>query len=497
MKLDGVTMSDDPAAVFAVNRLTREAYLQAADAADRAGNAADAAKFRSLAVSLLTPDAASMGAASASETERLKAERIKNLQQNTGSPEIKVTPVKGAVIAKEPSMFTSGIRLRSNPPFKADFFWALKDQPSPPPSVKEVLYGSRKSGLRALGSANHPSLGYPPDAQIESQILSLLASSPTPYDAFVQFTLANAPGGIWTLDAYQVNEALRSFERNYSLYQDAKDAAAWGLRFPDDMRADIAFKRMKLAATEWDNLFLGFYVPLSGSLQTDASAAEAKNLVYQLGSDPTFFYTEGYNSYLTLSYVFPTITTVQTLHAPNADGGYPSESLEIWYSHVYRSLQYFVPVMAKFLTAAGSPAIDTINLLAIPNLENSPRFVSWVVASSFFMFFRFNADKELRGMADDHQLADFIEGTNLAFAKNTIEVKLYQLIGQSIAKQIEGLELIERLLKLAKMPLDIIIGAGGKALDLAKALSLWEWILIALGGVAAVTATAVVVRKVL
>jgi hypothetical protein len=476
-QLDGVTMSDDPAAVSAVNRMTREAYLQAATAAEQAGDPVDAAKFRALAVSLM-PDGAVMGTA--------KSEK---------GPKIEVTPVEPL---EKPFTWSPGIQPRSyKPPLRADFFWALKGQK---PSVKDALYGSKQSGMR-LGSPAKakPSLGYPPDAQIEADIMSRLASSQTPYDAFVQFVIAQAPDYLkpsgatpWTLDAYQVNEALRSFERNYSLYQDAKDAAAWGLRFPDDMRADIAFKRMKLAEQQWNDMFLGFYEPLTGTIQppgNDQAVANAKGLIDQLGSDPTFFYTAGYSNYL-IEWVYPSITTTKTLTGT-------SRTLELWYAHVYRSLQYFMPVLAKFLTSAGEPAIDTISAFDVPNLENPTRFASWAVASSFFMFFRFNADKELRGMADDSQLADFAEGAKLAFAENSAEMQLYAMIGQSISKQISNLELLERLLKLAKMPLDLIQGAAGAALNLAGSISWWEWILIAIGGTVAVTATVVAVRKVL
>lgn len=307
----------------------------------------------------------------------------------------------------------------------------------------------------------------------EAQIAPLLQTMPF-YDAFVKFTLDTAPSYInpnWKTP-FQVNEALKSFERTYSSQQNARQAASWGVRVPLTMRADIAYKRMKLAASQWNNMFLGYFMAIDASGGNPNGIPEGPSGSFN-PSDPgaqSAISCLGSNS--TVKVDGSEYTILQTLHAPNADGGYPSEDLEFWYLHVYRALQTFVPILAKQLSESCCTAtvenpdasVDPASIyssFAVPNLDNPDAFVLWVISASTFKFYELygnepDANLLLRKLLTDSLVTDISNGYKDASAVLDCEQYFYALASKSIAGTIAYLEYWQKILKVLQVPYQLL-----------------------------------------
>lgn len=321
-------------------------------------------------------------------------------------------------------------------------------------------------------------------ASVAGLIANMQATGSDLYSIFVAYCLKEKlPSTPWAADAYQVNEALKVFSANYAATQSSTEAAAWGVRFPLDMRADIAFKRLTLASAQWDELFTGWYTPLTGHLTTDQATADAQNLIGQMGARPTFFYTPGHSVYL-VGWESPSITTPQTL-TNGPDGTKGSLNLELWYSHVYRALGAFVAGAMTYYYNTGRNPADVYRELDIPNVD-SLQFNLWVVAGNTFWFDRFGGNQALRDATSNGFLNEIKAGFNLAAVQGTAEVNLGQLIGASIKSQIDFLTYIQYILKILALP--VTLGAnlltGGAFPDLLPPIPWYVWAgLTFLGGV--------------
>lgn len=285
------------------------------------------------------------------------------------------------------------------------------------------------------------------------------------YDAFVAFTIAHKPANLaWTVDAYSVNEALKIIEANYARRQSIAQAAAFGVRFPKSLTADIAFSRLQVP----DALagYLGVYTPLTGFLTTTQNDQAAQGLMAQLGPSPTFFYTPGQSVYL-VGWQSPSVTTVGGLTGT-------SDLLGRFLDHVYRALAVWIPAMAVRYRAIGRNPAEVYSDFDAPGLYNSASFVLWTIAANTFQFDRFNnganapANQALRDVVTTGVLNEAESGFRLAGDIGTAEINLGQLIGQSIQSQIDYLSFIQYILKILALPVSVILNVltGGKFPDL-------------------------------
>jgi len=343
-----------------------------------------------------------------------------------------------------------------------------------PHAIPSGPFGQRISSMANLGVMRFatkaaplpaPRLGQfsdPASQQMLTYVKDFLAIGMTPYEAFVRLTLNYAPDylkGKWQMDAFQVNEALRTFERNYSSQQNVSEAAMWGLRDLQDMKADMAFKRMKLAAPEYDEAFLGYYEPFKGGIDA-AKVAIMVGLTAALGP-------VGALSVLVIDPVKQYAETVKRLLDP-------TDTLFLWYAHVYRMLQIFVPGYAYLLDQQGKDPADLYVNFVVPNLESPAVFDLWVVAANTFVFSRLNAPGVLRRIMSDTQLNQVIEGEKKAIQKGQAELAVLQAIGSNIDTYIDALVLAEWIAKVLAWP----IKAAASLPDLGKV----DWEKIALYG---------------
>lgn len=274
------------------------------------------------------------------------------------------------------------------------------------------------------------------------------ANGLSPYDAFVAYVLAEKPANVtWAADAYQVNEALKTIEDNYAQQQSFSDAAAWGVRFPDDMIGDIAFKRMRLAAPEYEEAFLGHWKNVTKYFNPDAPAAQ--DAMATLGTKWGRFQWNLDNG---------AFDWVQTLTGA-------SDSLELWYDHVFRALSVWVPAMAIRYKALGKNPADVYMDFAVPNLQNPRRFPVWVIATSTFQFDRFNGpnapgDQALRDCLPDGDLNVIKEGFRFAGMLNNADLYFLHLIDVSIKKELAFFGSIEYILKILRLPVTVLQAAG-------------------------------------
>lgn len=353
-----------------------------------------------------------------------------------------------------------------------DFVITLPTKPAPP-KPKPVIPLARRTLGRGSAATFRPEvigrfsmgrsrLGQLYGGSYQAQYgaaVSALNSFENPYDAFVSFTLSEKPQDVnWgASDAFQVNEALRSFERNYSLEQDAREAGAWGARFPIDMRGDMAFSRMKLSAPEYDAQFLGQYAPLGGYFDPSKPGAVEATSVLD-------------NKWGTVHWTDDAFVYVKNLTGATS-------SLFYWYAHVYRALQTFIPAMAAYYQQKGLPPTQVYSDFVIPNLDAPAVFVAWVIAANTFVFDRFGASQALRNTLTDAQLREAEEGYRFASQLTNAENYFYSIVGASIKAEVDFLSGVEFILKVLALP----VTAAVNAVELAKGLSWWQWGLIALG----------------
>lgn len=365
------------------------------------------------------------------------------------------------------------------------------------------LFGRRSlMGGRGMFAAAAPRLGQLYNADynaIYNGVKNALKANASPYDAFVAFCLETAPQSVaWEKSAFQVNEALKTFDANYAQIHSTAVAAAWGVRFPDDLRGDIAWDRIALAASEWDNLFLGHnsadpaargytrivntsLFPLSDSLQAALAVLDDKwgtvRLAYDLAvSDSltggSYTLDKGIESLLSLT------------------GG--PQALEFWYLHVYRALQAFIPAMAVYYQSGEASDSLGVNVPAdvyakfsVPNVSNSPRFVAWVLAANTFMFSRFNSPLALRGLMGDERLKDVMAGFEKANQILAAENVVLSAIGAANKQYINALETLQLILKVLAAPVTIPKAVVDKIVELTGGWGFLEWGLLAGGGLAA------------
>lgn len=279
-------------------------------------------------------------------------------------------------------------------------------------------------------------------AAISKLIENGLAAGKPLYDVFVDFAVAEKPANVpWDADAFQINEAIKALDANYAS-QSSSEAAAFGVRFPEDLRADIAYKRLSLSNWEYDDYFLGFWTPIVGHLNGDQIEL-AQGYLAQLGSRPTFLWQSDLSDYLYY---------VQTLTGN-------SQALELWYAHVFRALCAFVPAAMVYYYKTGRKPSDIYNDFAIPNV-NALHFNLWVVAASTFMFERFGGDQALRDSASDGFLNEIKAGFELAGKRGIAEFNLGQLIGASIQSNIDALSRIQHILRVLALPVTVALAAG-------------------------------------
>lgn len=314
----------------------------------------------------------------------------------------------------------------------------------------------------------------------QGQIASLVASEPTVYDAFVKWTINRAPDVVkqaWSVDAFQVNEALRTFSRNYAEKQNVVQAVSFGARWRDDLRGDMAYKRLKLGSSADEETYLGQYKESPG-FYFDADKPENAAAVSLIAS-------RGVVSF--------------TIQAGNDLFGYV-EALEsqtwnlyLWYSHVYQSLQIFVPVLAKlYAETPNGKASDVYDALAIPNIPNPRGFVLWAVAANTFIFARMGdaGAQTLRGLLPDDLLNDSIKGFEDAITVNKAELFFFQKAAVAIDRDIQMFESIQFVLKVLALPLTAIANLP----SLGGLLPWWGWALIGVGGLVVVGGTIYVLR---
>lgn len=341
------------------------------------------------------------------------------------------------------------------------------------PSMR--LAQSRLSPRARLGQYQDP-------AAAEAAILALIPTMPLA-DAFTKYTIDTTPSYInmallgWENPpgVLEVKRALLFFERNYASKQNARRAASWGVRFPEDLRADLAYLRADLVDV-YDELFgismgtsAGFYEQAIGTFDSNSPedvAAEAA-----LGPTPTIAVDGGNFSYI-VSLINPT------------------DMLNLWYAHVYRSLQIFVPVLAKMMVNADIPAEDIYGALQLP-VKDAPKFVLWVVAANTFMFERLQSPKALRGLLDDAMLNDVLLGFDDAARIYGAEAYFLKKKGLEIKAEISWLEAAQFIMQILSLP--------AKILQNLPKLGEWPWYYfagIAVGGLVVVGGTLFVLNRI-
>lgn len=329
----------------------------------------------------------------------------------------------------------------------------------------------------------------PPVVNSVPQIMTLISQKPF-YDAFVQFVIDTAPsyiGSEWK-NAFQVNEALLSFEWNYSSKQNARAAAAWGIQAPSTIRADIAFGRMKLAEQQYNDMFLGRFKPENNTADSagfpngpsgefDVNDPSAQTAVANQGPSASIFLNGDQ------------FTSIQTLLGP-------SDTLSLWYSHVWRSLATFIPALALLLGNSGSPQSNIYKQFVIPNMSNSPAFVLWVIVGNTHQFFEMgaNGDLLLRELLTNDVLNDVKLGIEDAQRQLASESYFLALLGKQIQVNIDFLEMIQRILKVLTMPVKVL-QALIENLPKLGGWSFWTWGALGAAALVLVGGTVYVLRR--
>ena len=381
--------------------------------------------------------------------------------------------------------------------------WVNENGPRPqekPPCVQGVrglttlppFAASSKLAMARFGGRKRAQLGAgdaPPVVNSVSQIMVLISQKPF-YDAFVQFVIDTAPsyiGSEWK-NAFQVNEVLLSFERNYSSKQNARAAAAWGIQAPSTIRADIAFGRMKLAEQQYNDMFLGRFKPENNTADSagfpdgpsgsfDANDPSAQTAVANQGPSAAIFLSDG------------DFTSIQTLLGP-------SDTLSLWYSHVWRSLATFIPALALILGNSNEVQSGIYQQFMIPNVSNSPAFVLWVIAGNTHQFFEMggNGDLLLRELLTNDVLNDVKLGIEDAQRQLASESYFLALLGLQIQANIDLLEMIQGILRVLAMPVKALQALIENIPKLAG-WSIWTWAALGAGALVIIGGTVYVLRR--
>ena len=322
---------------------------------------------------------------------------------------------------------------------------------------------------------------YQDPAAAEVAILALIPTMPLA-DAFVKYTLDSKPDYIpstvagMAVGEYLVKRALLFFERNYAAKQNVRRAASWGVRFPEDLRADLAYSRADMS-DEYDELFgfLDVYVgSYNGEIGGFSSASpEDKAAEAALGPTPTIITDPDAGNFF---YIVSLKTATQDLFH--------------WFAHVYRSLQIFVPVLAKMAVNADIEPADIYGALQLP-VADAPKFILWTVAANTFMFERLNSQKALRGLLDDAMLNDVLLGFNDAARIYGAEAYFLKKKGLEIKAEISWLAAAEFITKILALPVTII-----QNLPSLGTLPWYAWAGIAAGALVVVGGTIYVLNRI-
>jgi len=267
-----------------------------------------------------------------------------------------------------------------------------------------------------------------------AQIMSIFTGSRDAWATFVAFTMQRWQQGSasktnpWTVDPYFVGESVRILYETYGS-QNLSEAAAFGLRFPLDLRNDIAFGRVKALAAQYQ----GKYKAHAGN----------PDVVERL---------------------LP-----------------PTENVFYAIANTYRSLQVFLPAFSIVLQQTGMGVEKLYNLFVPP--KGGKDFVRWAIAGNTFMFNRARIPNELLKLLSRDELKEVRVGEAIAVEKNDAELKRYQQIGVDLDIEIAAYGALEFILKILALPAQAVEAIGK---SFFSEIPWYAWLIGAGVGVAAI-----------
>ena len=221
---------------------------------------------------------------------------------------------------------------------------------------------------------------------------------------------------------------LKAYYETYVKRQSIPQAASFGLRFPEDMRQDFAFSRMKvIPRTEQ-----GEYKYPSGVFWKRPNIVET---LKKLSKTEKAFYDM---------------------------------------ARVYQTLRAFVPAFALSLYRRNMDPKGVFTMLKTPT--PTPGLAKWVVESSTMMFERMRAREVLRALLTDSELRQVMSGEEIANDKNQKELAALKEAGADARAEITTLVSLKWLAEVISTPVRV----AGKLIKEAT-----PWWLVPLGLVAA------------
>jgi hypothetical protein len=238
-----------------------------------------------------------------------------------------------------------------------------------------------------------------------------LLSGMTPFEVFV----ASVRTRFSNLSSKEIATYLKAYYENYVVRQSVSQAASFGLRFPEDLRQDIAFSRLKV-------------IPKS--------------------SQGEYEYPKGW-----------TWSRPQIVKSLNVGSATDKAFLNM--SRVFRTLQAFIPAFAISLVRRNMDPKGVYKMFKPPTAM--PGLAKWVVEASTFSFERARRPEILKALLTDNELMQVMKGEELALEKLKKENAALKEAGVAIRMEISTLSSLKFIAEVISLPVRAIAHAVKEA----------------------------------